>query len=50
MQAKLLLQTLINLEAEGHFGIFQPASEVKHYIEGYLYSLDSEEMRYDQEF
>ena len=42
-QAKLSLQKLIDLEAdilcEGHFGIYQPAGEVKRYIEGYLYSL-----------
>lgn len=42
-QAKLSLRKLIDLEAdilcEGHFGIYQPASEVKRYIEGYLFSL-----------
>lgn len=42
-QAKLSLQKLIDLEAdilcEGHFGIYQPATEVRRYIEGYLYSL-----------
>lgn len=42
-QAKLSLQKLIDLEAdilcEGHFGIYQPAGEVKRYIEGYLHSL-----------
>jgi len=44
-QAKISLQKLIDLEAdilcEGHFGIYQPAAEVKRYIEGYLYSLYS---------
>jgi glyoxylase-like metal-dependent hydrolase (beta-lactamase superfamily II) len=44
-QAKISLQKLIDLEAdilcEGHFGIYQPATEVKRYIEGYLYSLYS---------
>ena len=43
-QARISLQKLIDLEAdilcEGHFGIYQPASEVKQYIEGYLYSLN----------
>ncbi|MFC1925967.1 MBL fold metallo-hydrolase [Chloroflexota bacterium] len=43
VKAKLSLQKLIDLEAdilcEGHFGIYQPSSEVKRYIEGYLYSL-----------
>lgn len=43
IQAKISLQKLIDLEAdilcEGHFGIYQPASEVKRYIEGYLHSL-----------
>jgi hypothetical protein len=43
LQAKLSLQKLIDLEAdilcEGHFGIYQPATEVKRYIEGYLYSI-----------
>ncbi|RLC93377.1 MAG: Zn-dependent hydrolase [Chloroflexi bacterium] len=43
--AKLSLQKLIDLRAdilcEGHFGIYQPASEVKRYIEGYLYGLYS---------
>src|SRR4030042_1166772 len=43
MQAKLSLQKLSDLDAdilcEGHFGIYQPAAEVKRYIEGYLYSL-----------
>jgi len=42
-QAKFSLQRLIDLEAdilcEGHFGIYQPAVEVKRYIEGYLHSL-----------
>jgi len=37
------LQKLIDLKAdilcEGHFGIYQPAGEVKHYIEGYLRQL-----------
>ncbi|HJX69485.1 MAG TPA: MBL fold metallo-hydrolase [Dehalococcoidia bacterium] len=44
-QARISLQKLIDLEAdilcEGHFGIYQPATEVKKYIEGYLYSLYS---------
>jgi len=34
------MQTLLNLEAdilcEGHFGIYQPAQEVRNYIAGYL--------------
>jgi len=37
------LQRLIDLKAdilcEGHFGIYQPAGEVKHYIENYLRQL-----------
>ena len=37
------LQKLIDLKAdilcEGHFGIYQPAGEVKHYMEGYLRQL-----------
>jgi len=37
------LQKLIDLKAdilcEGHFGIYQPAGDVKHYIEGYLRQL-----------
>lgn len=37
------LQKLIDLKAdilcEGHFGIYQPAGKVKHYIEGYLRQL-----------
>jgi len=37
------LQKLINLKAdilcEGHFGIYQPATSVKNYIEGYLRQL-----------
>jgi glyoxylase-like metal-dependent hydrolase (beta-lactamase superfamily II) len=41
-QAKVSLQKLIDLEAdilcEGHFGIYQPATEVKRYIERYLYN------------
>jgi glyoxylase-like metal-dependent hydrolase (beta-lactamase superfamily II) len=41
--AKLSLQKLIDLEAdilcEGHFGIYQPASEVKRYIQQYVDSL-----------
>lgn len=45
VQAKISLQRLIDLEAdilcEGHFGIYQPASEVKRYIEGYLYNMYS---------
>lgn len=42
-QAVVSLQKLIDLKAdilcEGHFGIYQPASEVRRYIEGYLYQL-----------
>ena len=42
-QAVVSLQKLIDLNAdmlcEGHFGIYQPASEVRKYIEGYLYQL-----------
>ena len=42
-QAKVSLQKLVDLEAdilcEGHFGIYQPAEEVRRYIEGYLYGL-----------
>lgn len=42
-QAIISLQKLVNLGAdilcEGHFGIYQPASEVKRYIEGYLFQL-----------
>lgn len=42
-QAVVSLQKLIELKAdilcEGHFGIYQPASEVKRYIEDYLYQL-----------
>jgi len=42
-QAKLSLQKLVGLNAdilcEGHFGIYQPASEVKGYIQQYIYSL-----------
>jgi glyoxylase-like metal-dependent hydrolase (beta-lactamase superfamily II) len=42
-KAIISLQKLIGLEAdtlcEGHFGIYQPATEVKHYIEGYLRQL-----------
>jgi len=45
VQAKISLQKLIDLEAdilcEGHFGIFQPATEVKQYIKGYLYNIYS---------
>ncbi len=42
-QAIISLQKLIDLRAdilcEGHFGIYQPASEVKRYIESYFYEL-----------
>ncbi|OGO07150.1 MAG: hypothetical protein A2Y61_04275, partial [Chloroflexi bacterium RBG_13_60_13] len=42
-QARLSLQRLVDLKAdilcEGHFGIYQPAAEVKRYIEGYLREL-----------
>ena len=44
-QARISLQKLIDLKAdilcEGHFGVYQPATEVKRYIEGYLHSLCS---------
>jgi len=44
-QAIISLEKLINLGAdilcEGHFGIYQPASEVKRYIEGYRSQLRS---------
>jgi len=43
-QAVVSLQRLIDLEAdilcEGHFGIYQPAGEVKRYIESHLYQLE----------
>jgi glyoxylase-like metal-dependent hydrolase (beta-lactamase superfamily II) len=42
-QAGLSLQKLVDLKAdilcEGHFGIYQPAGEVKRYIGGYLREL-----------
>ncbi len=42
-QATASLQKLIKLKAdilcEGHFGIYQPASEVERYIAGYLHQL-----------
>ncbi|MFC2002419.1 MBL fold metallo-hydrolase [Chloroflexota bacterium] len=42
-QAAASLQKLIELKAdilcEGHFGIYQPASEVERYITGYLHEL-----------
>jgi len=42
-QAVVSLQKLIDLEAdilcEGHFGIYQPSSEVRGYVEGYLHRL-----------
>jgi len=42
-QARTSLRKLIEVRAdilcEGHFGIYQPASEVKRYIEGYLNQL-----------
>jgi glyoxylase-like metal-dependent hydrolase (beta-lactamase superfamily II) len=42
-KALISLQKLIDLKAdilcEGHFGIYQPAEEVKDYIEGYLRQL-----------
>jgi len=42
-QATTSLQKLIDLKAdilcEGHFGIYQPASEVEQYISGYLHEL-----------
>ena len=41
--AKLSLQKLMDLQAdilcEGHFGVYEPASQVKRYMEGYLYGL-----------
>lgn len=44
-KAKDSLQKLINLKAdilcEGHFGVFEPASEVKRFIEGYLQMVES---------
>jgi glyoxylase-like metal-dependent hydrolase (beta-lactamase superfamily II) len=43
-KAIISLKKLIDLGAdmlcEGHFGIYQPATEVKHYIEGYLRQLE----------
>lgn len=46
VQARLSLQRLVGLRAdilcEGHFGIYQPAAEVKSYIEGYLRELRGE--------
>ena len=43
VQAAASLQKLIDIKAdilcEGHFGIYQPATEVKRYIEGYLRQL-----------
>ena len=43
VQARTSLQKLIDARAdilcEGHFGIYQPASQVKRYIEGYLHQL-----------
>ncbi|MDY6834676.1 MAG: MBL fold metallo-hydrolase [Chloroflexota bacterium] len=42
-QAKKSLQRLLKLKAdilcEGHFGIYQPASEVEKYLKGYINSL-----------
>jgi len=42
-KAIISLQSLADLEAdilcEGHFGIYQPAKEVRNYIEGYLRQL-----------
>ena len=44
VQAVVSLKNLIALNAdilcEGHFGIYQPASKVNRYIEGYLYQLE----------
>lgn len=44
VQAVTSLKNLIALNAdilcEGHFGIYQPASEVSRYIEAYLYQLE----------
>ena len=41
--ARVSLLKLIDIEAdilcEGHFGVYQPASEVRLYIEGYLHGL-----------
>jgi len=46
-QAHISLQKLIAVKAdilcEGHFGIYQPASEVKQYIEGYLKQLQNDQ-------
>jgi hypothetical protein len=43
-KAIISLQSLVDLEAdilcEGHFGIYQPAEEVKNYIESYLRQLE----------
>lgn len=43
-KAIISLQSLADLKAdilcEGHFGIYQPAKEVKNYIEGYLRQLE----------
>jgi len=45
VKAASSLQKLLDLEAdilcEGHFGIYQPAAEVRKYIEGYLSQLQA---------
>lgn len=45
VRAVASLQKLLGLEAdilcEGHFGIYQPGSEVTRYIEGYLSQLQA---------
>lgn len=42
-QARISLKRLVDLGAdilcEGHFGVYEPAEEVRRYIEGYLFSL-----------
>jgi len=42
-KARVSLKTLCELNTdilcEGHFGIYEPASEVKRYIQGYLYAI-----------
>jgi glyoxylase-like metal-dependent hydrolase (beta-lactamase superfamily II) len=51
-QAELSLQKLLKLNAdilcEGHFGIYQPAKEVKRYIERYLLALEVMQAASDQ--
>jgi glyoxylase-like metal-dependent hydrolase (beta-lactamase superfamily II) len=49
-KAIISLQKLIDLKSdilcEGHFGIYQPADEVKDYIEEYLYQLQRATRKY----